>query len=345
MATERSELKIPARYYARLCELLGGSGVDITALLEATHIDERTLRSPSGALTLPQVERLIDEAVQSSGRSDLAFELGKALKLSSHGTLGFAFLSSPTLDYALRLASRYFRLILPMMTLRYRPLDKAAELIATPSAGLSHSSTNFHVELVATALYWEIRELLGGAMPTYPLYLSMAEPPHRKRYRELPEAQVHYAWQDLPGLRMLLPAETVKRPLKLADAWALEQAETRCREQVNAALDRGDIGKWIGMMLQEANGALPTQREIAHTLNISPRTLDRYLKREGVSFRELSNRTQHERACRMLSETRLSVTAIAHELGYTDVSNFARAFRREGDGSGPREWRRSRPAN
>jgi AraC-like DNA-binding protein len=76
-------------------------------------------------------------------------------------------------------------------------------------------------------------------------------------------------------------------------------------------------------------------------LNLSARTLDRYLEKEGESFRKLSNRTRHEKALELLEDDRLTVTHIAHELGYTDMSNFARSFRREA-GVAPGDYRNRR---
>lgn len=81
------------------------------------------------------------------------------------------------------------------------------------------------------------------------------------------------------------------------------------------------------MMLRESTGGLPTLDELAHTLNLSSRTLDRHLKAEGSGFRELSTEIFVERARALLAAGR-PVTVVALELGYADVSNFSRAFRK-----------------
>lgn len=132
--------------------------------------------------------------------------------------------------------------------------------------------------------------------------------------------------------------EVAKRPLALADPTALKLAEQRCLEMVGRARLTGDVAGWVEMMLREASDGVPLQTELAHSLNLSPRTLDRYLKKEGGSYRDLSKRARHAKACKLLADEWRPVTQIGLELGYTDASNFARAFKRE-SGMSPGAWR------
>ena len=62
---------------------------------------------------------------------------------------------------------------------------------------------------------------------------------------------------------------------------------------------------------------------------------------EGANYRDLLDAELQQRACRLLSDTRLGVSEVAYQLGYNDVSNFSRAFRRW-TGQTPREWRGAR---
>ena len=91
----------PARYYAIFVDHLG---VDVDALLRSAGIEPAALYGAEGLLTLPQVEALVECATERTGRPDLGFDAGRLIKLSSHDILGYAIISSPTLDYALRLA-------------------------------------------------------------------------------------------------------------------------------------------------------------------------------------------------------------------------------------------------
>jgi AraC-like DNA-binding protein len=66
---------------------------------------------------------------------------------------------------------------------------------------------------------------------------------------------------------------------------------------------------------------------VACHLSIGPRTLQRRLRLEGTSFREVKERFVKERAQALLSGSDLSMDAIARSVGYSEPNNFGRAFR------------------
>lgn len=333
--------ELPARYYLRMGEVLLRMGVDPLPLLQRAGLRREQLLAADAMLRLDQVENLIAEAEAAVGRSDLAFELGRSLRLSAHSIVGYGILSSPTLDYAMRLTSRFFRLISPTVRMSYRLDAASAEIRFEPVLPLSHRALVFHLETVAAGIHNALQELLGERLPRYQMQISIAEPVHAARYADLEGARVQFGW-DGTGVRMLMSAAIMGRAPALADATALKLAEDRCRALLTDAVSEGRVADWIRMMLREASGGLPSLEDLAHTLNLSARTLDRHLQREGSGFRALQQEILRERACALLEAGRLSVTQIAHELGYTDAANFSRAFKRD-TGMSPRDWRSQAP--
>ncbi|NKF21190.1 AraC family transcriptional regulator [Solimonas marina] len=320
--------EIPARYYVRMGEVLAARGVDVGALMRELRIRPQAIVRPEAQLRLSQVEALVDSVLTRTGHTDLALDVGRALKPSTHSIVGYAMLSSPDVDYALRVVARYFRLVMPSFRMRYRAEAGRAEIGFVPVLPLSHRCLAFHLEMIAVTTYWELRELIGGPVPDCVLHLSIAPPAHAARYAELVGAQCRFNSAATPGLRFVFAADFRDYPLAFADADALKMAEARCAALVRSAVARNRVRDWVEMMLRESGGGMPSLAELAQTLNLSSRTLDRYLKREGCRFRALSLRVRHDRACELLGRGELSVTQIAHELGYTDAANFTRAFRR-----------------
>ena len=320
---------LPARYYALLATRLVQWGVDLPALLRDAGIDPQLMAAPDGQFRPEQVERLVALATERSGRSDLGFEMGRMLKLSSHDILGYAMLSAPSVDQALRLVSRYFSLITPTYSLRYRSDERFAEAKVQPLLPMSVRVREMHLEAIAVAYYEHVRSLLSGTLPVCAIYLSYDAPPHAARYAELSAATVHFGQRNLPGGRIVLEKEVVMRPLAMADDNALRMAESRCAALLNHVTQGARLSDWVRMMLREAADGQPKLEELARILNLSPRTLERRLTQEGHRFRDLAKQARFERACALLAAGRLSITQIAYQLGYTDVANFTRAFRRE----------------
>ena len=332
---------LPARYYALLCARLSEWGVDVASLLRDAQIKPEVLQAADGQLTPDQVDALVSLAGQRSQRTDLGFELGRQIKLSSHDILGYAMLSAPTLDAALRLVARYFSLITPTYVMQYRSDAHHAEATIQPALPLSAQVLTFHQETIAVAYYETIKALLSKDPPACSIYLSIDPPPHAARYRELSNATVHFSQTALPGARIVLEKATVDLPLAMADQNTVKMAEAQCAELLRNIVNRSSLSDWTHMMLREAAHGQPTLDELASILNLSPRTLERRLSLQGASFRDIARKARHESACALLKTGHLNITQIAYQLGYSDAANFTRAFRRE-SGMAPNEYRRNR---
>lgn len=330
--------EIPARYYAHLGEVLAREKINFKEILDSAQIDYRVLIQRNALLTLDQVERFIEAVSQTSARSDIAVELGKTLKLTSHAILGYGILTSPNIEFAMRLVARYFRLIMPTFRMQYRNDGEHIEFVLQPILSMSAKFLAFHLEAMAFAIHFTLRDLLDQRMPIYDLYFSIPEPTHLVRYAELKEARCHFSWEVIPSIRMKFPSEIGQHTLALADPYSLQMVESRCRDQIRDFMTKGKVVDWVSMMLRESSDGIATLSDLANLLNLSARTLDRYLKSEGVGFRQLSKKIRHELSLEMLANPQMTATQIAYELGYSDLANFTRAFKAIAK-VGPNEFR------
>jgi AraC-like DNA-binding protein len=163
-------------------------------------------------------------------------------------------------------------------------------------------------------------------MPHYDLGLSIERPPHAARYRELASARVHF--EDAPpGLRMSFDAVLLETPLAMANPRSMRAAEERCKAMLRGMHGPRRWSDWCRTMLAESQDCQPTLEQLAGFVNLSARTLARYLETEGTSFRALALTVRTERACEMLADPNRTVTEIAYRLGYGDVASFVRSFR------------------
>lgn len=329
---------LPARYYAVLYQFLLQLGVDGDAIAARCELTIEQLQQPDARISLAQVEALVEVGLTHTGRHDLGFLFGKQLKLSSHAIVGYAILSSPTLDYALSLVARYFKLVTPTFRLQVRRQPQCFELAFTPALPMSHATMLLHLEAVITAFHEQVKTLLAGDMSPYDIRLSAGRPMHVELYAQLRPARVEFAAHTLPGAVIQMSQEMVRRRLALSDPYALKMAERQCEGLLQQMVDNGSTSDWVTMMLREADQALPGLDELAHILHISPRTLERHLAREGSRFLQLKNQTRLRKACEALETSRLSITQIALQLGYSDAANFSRAFR-QGLGLSPSAYR------
>lgn len=329
---------IPARYYLRVAEVLLRAGVDVQAVFRACGLNPAELSDPDKLLRVSEIEAIVAAVQGITGRSDLPLDFGRHIQLGSHSVVGYALLSSPTVEYALRLAARFFRLMFPAFRMRYRRHRDHAAVEFQPVLAMSHDCLVFHIETIAVAAHFDIRELLEHELPAYEMRLSIARPLHHARYAELIGARCRFGALTQPGLSLTLPLTLVDEVPASADPALLGMAEQRCRGLLSTAVAERSLADWVRMMLRESADGFPSQEELAHALNISTRTLDRHLAREGERFRDMLNEERRRKACALLEQSGMTITRIAYELGYSDAANFTRAFRRE-QGCSPSAYR------
>lgn len=331
------EHSIPARYFAQLLDHLESQGTPCRDALSVAQV--RTLNDTNARLTLGQVDALLGEAVRLTGRTDLGFQLGSIVHLNSHDVLGYAFLSAATVDQVLRLAERYFQLLAPMFTLRFTRHASHAELLYTPTMAMSDRVRHFYLECMSTALYRHLQTLTGADLNRFDAFLPSPMPRHTARFRELGAARYHFGQDQYAGMLVLIDSAILDTPLPLADPRALREAETRCKQLLEDGRLSGRCGEWITMMLRQAEDRQPTLTELAGVLHVSERTLERYLENENLGFRDLAVKVRNERACALLGSGRYAVSQVAYRLGYSDLANFSRSFKRL-NGLSPSEFAR-----
>jgi AraC-like DNA-binding protein len=94
---------------------------------------------------------------------------------------------------------------------------------------------------------------------------------------------------------------------------------------------------------QKLTGRRPTIEDIADTLHISSRTLQRRLQDEGSSYQRVLEEARHQLARHYLNNSVLELNEAAYLLGYEDGNSFVRAFR-SWEGVPPARWREQQRA-
>ena len=117
-------------------------------------------------------------------------------------------------------------------------------------------------------------------------------------------------------------------PMVLANSVARRLAEQKCEEQLKAVDDIDSIVAKVRRCLQSDPDSIPTMDEVSERLHMTSRTLRRQLQSFGTSFQDLLSDIRKTRAVQLLQNTDKSVDDIAFELGYSDPSNFGRAFKK-----------------
>ena len=112
--------------------------------------------------------------------------------------------------------------------------------------------------------------------------------------------------------------------------------DSLCRVTIKGP--RVDLASMVAAVGRLLVDGYPTIERTAHSLGLSPRTLQRRLSEAGISYREVVQTCRFEQACLLLADSTLGVSDIASKLSYADPSSFSRFFLRR-SGTSPRAYR------
>ena len=332
------EPTIPVRYVRPLLVLVQRQrAADIAAMLRAGGVSGPELHGTE-ALSMAQFDALFRAASATLGRTDLGFELGAWIGRDSHDALSDLLRTCPTMDATLRTITRYWRLVIPGVRLRYVRRGGAGEYTFRPAAAVSRETLYAMEEIFAVGFHRDCERLVG-ATRGLEIRLSMPAPPHAARYRQLARTRFLFSASALPEVRCIVPAELLDRPIAGAAGSDVTVLEALLRAQ-GGVRRRRQVSGWIELMLREAEGVQPSLAQLARLLDVSERTLSRQLAAEGCNLRTLGVAIRHQRACAMLRDTRQPIEQVGARLGYGSAAAFSTAFRKC-CGRSPRDFRRS----
>ena len=329
------EAFLPAIHALHLAEVAARFRVTQAELFADTGLSEAQLSDPRERISVAMVERLVSRARALTGEPALGFLLGLQMRISAHGYLGFAAMAASTVGEALDIAARFAPTRTNALALRLNVEGRTAALVIEPRASFGSAE-----DVVIVALAYGIgqigraltgRELHGGADFTFP------EPPYFARFRKHISGPVRF---DRPAHQLVFDSATLDYPLVMADPSAFRLATEQCDRELDALGTVAHLTSKVRSALRRRNHPARSLEETAEVLHVSTRTLKRKLASEGTAFSKLLEEARRERALLLLQSPTLSIEHIAERVGYSDVANFTRAFRRW-TGQTPGQMRRS----
>lgn len=312
----------PAQYILILIDMVEREGCDRQRLLAGTALAETELASIGARINDTDFNQLVLNAQVLTGDPALGLKLGLRLNLSAHAILGQAFMTCQDLSQAMDLFLKYCHLLASGLDLEFETIDEQCilTLVTTPA---EESSIEFAFELLYGALINTLRGLLNAPDLILRMEFPYPEPAHSAFYYEVLGPDIHF--DSFQG-RILFHRDLLDTPLPSSNPVLRNLYEAECARLL-ADLEEGlSAAEQTLRLLRKLEGQYPQMPQIANMLNLSARTYRRRLDDEQQSFQKLLDQVRSEHATRYLQNTRLPLSTIAYMVGFSDASNFRRAY-------------------
>ncbi|MCP5337696.1 MAG: AraC family transcriptional regulator [Pseudomonadales bacterium] len=314
-------------YVAWLADFLREQGLAPMGLLAGTGITEDELTDPGANIDDTQYITLLRNARKHCTLAELGLEMGVRRHVSVLDRFGFVLMCCESFSESLRVGcelqsavGRFFKRELRVVFY----VEGNSGVLRVEAAPELADLRTLVIEDVLGNILATTRWVTGYDLPVQELRCAYPEPVYARTYHRYFDCPVRFGAVDT---EVRFDAEFLVTPLPFANRNAGMMHRAYCRTLV------GDDGsdaliERIRARVVGARGVLPSLNDCATALGLSARTLRRRLHARGVSYRVIVDETRAERARRELCATRKSMEVIANDLGFSEPTSFARAFKR-----------------
>jgi AraC-like DNA-binding protein len=318
----------PAGHLRAYVDAIDRLGYDVTALLERAGLRRADLDDPDAAIPYTAFEGVICGALAMRHFPNFGAHLAAVTPLGAWQLLDYLVATTDTVRGALEQLVRYAHIVNAPMTLRLAHEGDAVRLLVEPGTDC------FMVQYETSIVLHHLRSETGGRLSAH--YVSLMDQPEDRTDLERLFGCPVRAPATWSGIEF--PNESLRLPLRRRDPVLRRVLESQADTTAPSVGDRSTIAR-VRTALASRLARVPAIDVIARQLAMAPRTLQRRLAEEGVTYQELVATSRREAAERLLSNATLAVGEIGYLLGFSEPSAFHRAFKRWHDVT-PQEYRR-----
>lgn len=295
------------------------------------------LSNPEQMLPARTVIQLLEESAKSSHCQSFGLRMAQHRKLADLGVVSLLIAHQVTLKEGLDVLREYRHRINSNLTLQIE--DCGDVVFLREHLALDRPMASRQANDVALGvLYQMCRSIMPAAWRPQCVCFSYERPPPADRsvYDRFFDCPVQFG-ADFDGI------VADKRDLTRKNPRADAALASHARQLVAAMINPGaqtvaeEVEQSIRMLIPLGRATIG---EVAHALGTNVRTLQRRLDHDGASFSGLLDRVRMQEVGHHFANRRLSLTDVAHLLGYSSLSSFS-AWYRSRFGKTPSENRRS----
>jgi len=317
-------------------DALESYGLDYRPIMAEAGFDPDKIYVPSTRVSTKNFLKLWKLSVAYSGDPCFGLRYAAYIQPSALHGLGFSWIASHTLKEGLERLVRFQRILASELLMGLRETDTSYDvynLIAQENDSLKHPDAELDAQIAS--IYKICQIMLGPDIKPVSVRFEHGPPKCADQFEQFFGIPVEFNSRET--------AIAFDKTVSDLPASAANPDLTRINDQIVIEylnqFDKDDvITQTRKYIIDHLPSGVPNQSVIASDLNMSLRSFQRKLKQAGTSYADLLENIRHEMACSYLESPQHQIIKIAYLLGYSDPSNFARAFKRW-VGVSPNEFR------
>jgi len=309
-------------------------GVDGDELLSLAGIDRESVEHPDGEVSVSQMHAFWKNAFRLSNDPFLGMHTAQHTEIGDYKCLDYLTLHAGSVGASIQNICRYTALINTWINWEIQERDDEISVCMTSNAGeISPQAYEFIFSIVIKRMRQVTTENWVPKCVCFPFQSPVDLQPHDNYFR----TTIRY---DAPVGELLISPKNWSEPLLTSDQQLMSVLDEHARMLLAQRARPDDfVGQVRKEIIRELHGGEPLRNRVAEKLDMSPRTLQRRLDKQGVVYADLVAEVRMTVAKNKLQACDLSLSEIGFLLGFSEQSSFNRAFKRWTRKT-PQEYRR-----
>jgi len=310
---------------------LDADALFIQAGLDPQHLHNECYRYPDENIL--KLWNIIFEVTQDDC---IGLKVAQHIHPTTLHALGYAWLSSSTLYDALQRLVLFYRIVTDMEKLELTETEDLCKLKNIPKT-TNVLITNHDYDLYFAALVIMCRDICGADYQPMTINMMRDRPNCSNKLKKFFGIMPNFSCDENA---IYFDKHTIKNPLPTANA-ILARSSDEIITHFIAELDKADIVMQVkSKLVKQLSSGHASESEVASSLFMSTRTLQRKLSDVSRSYKDIMDETRRQLAVEYVRGENVPMTEITFLLGYSEQANFTRAFRRW-TGQTPTEFRKA----
>jgi AraC-like DNA-binding protein len=304
-----------------------GQAADVEKLCKACGLSIASLRESEQRLEWEVAQHVWTAVVQHTADPLIGLHIGEHTHATIAGLLGHLMESSPDLKSAFQQLAEFQQYFTEMFRYQLHLTGKECILQFSPFEPWQTLYPDTARQAVDQAMAGSLH--IARLLSRKNLRLVRADFVHQQKehtaeYRRIFGENICFGQKVN---QLIFSLQDVNLPLPGYHPELQEMFRRLLQQQLDQLKASPQIAAQVKKILLEAyQEGLPSLAEAADKLSMSPRSLQRNLKAEGVSYQLLSDEIRFELACKLLNNRAFRLSDIAFRLGYAETSVFRKAF-------------------
>lgn len=301
------------------------TSIKIEEMLEKADISKDILSNHETKIDSKQLSFICRYCAVKSNNPHLALHIGQATSYQSLGILGYLLLNTKNLKEIIEKFNTYQKLISGYFKFYFNDDGTYYKLAIYINENPMIPVPSFHAQVHLSSLVSILSQILGEkVIPNFTCF-SQDEYKNIDEFKKIFGENISFKKQENA---IFFKKDRLNIPVKNSNSSMLEYFEN----QANKILDEQKEQSWYSKVEKEIFKNIGVNEitidMISNNLNLTPRTLQNYLKAESKTFREALDNIRQKLAKHYINHTDMDLGTISIFLGYSEASSFFRAYKR-----------------